>query len=98
LLRSPRPSSPPCSGDACIRACGSGPPGTARTLIVSFGGYAFLAQLASSLIERSGVLVLGVLGPVSAVTVFAIAVSLIDYVRALAAGIRTTLAPRASAL
>ena len=67
-------------------------------LIVSFGGYAFLAQLASSLIERSGVLLLGVLGPVTAVTVFAIAASLIDYVRALAGGIRTTLAPRASAL
>lgn len=67
-------------------------------LIVTYGGYAFVAQLASSVIERSGVLVLGARGPVTAVTVFAIAAGLTDYVRALAGGIRTTLAPRASAL
>ncbi|HEX2442023.1 MAG TPA: oligosaccharide flippase family protein [Methylomirabilota bacterium] len=67
-------------------------------LIVTYGGFAFVAQLASSIIERSGVLVLGALGPVTAVTVFAIAGGLVDYVRALAGGIRTTLAPRASAL
>jgi len=67
-------------------------------LIVSYGGYAFVAQLASSSIERAGVIVLGAFLPMTAVTVFAIAGGLVDYARALAGGIRTTLAPRASVL
>ncbi len=67
-------------------------------LIVAYGGYAFVAQLASATIERAGMIVLGVFLPMTAVTVFAIASGLIDYARALAGGIRTTLAPRASAL
>jgi len=61
-------------------------------LIVTYGGYAFVAQLASATIERAGVLVLGAFLPMTAVTVFAIASGLIDYVRALAGGLRTTLA------
>lgn len=67
-------------------------------LIVSYGGYAFVAQLASSVIDRAGVIVIGAFLPMTAVTVFAIASGLIDYARALVGGIRTTLAPRASAL
>jgi O-antigen/teichoic acid export membrane protein len=67
-------------------------------LIVSYGGYAFVAQLASSAIDRAGVIVIGAFLPMTAVTVFAIANGLIDYARALVGGIRTTLAPRASAL
>jgi len=67
-------------------------------LIVSYGGYAFVAQLASSAIDRAGVIVIGAFLPMTAVTVFAIASGLIDYARALVGGIRTTLAPRASAL
>ena len=43
-------------------------------------------------------IVIGAFMPMAAVTVFAIASGLIDYARALVAGIRTTLAPRASAL
>lgn len=67
-------------------------------LIVSYGGYAFVAQLASSVIDRASVIVIGAFLPMTAVTVFAIASGLIDYARALMGGIRTTLAPRASAL
>lgn len=67
-------------------------------LILSYGGYAFVAQLASSVIDRAGVIVIGAFLPMTAVTVFAIASGLIDYARALVGGIRTTLAPRASAL
>jgi O-antigen/teichoic acid export membrane protein len=67
-------------------------------LIVAYGGYAFVAQFAASVIDRAGVLVIGAFLPMAAVTVFAIANGLIDYARALAGGIRTTLAPRASAL
>jgi O-antigen/teichoic acid export membrane protein len=67
-------------------------------LIVSYGGYAFVAQLASAAIDRTGVIVIGAFLPMTAVTVFAIASGLIDYARALVGGIRTTLAPRASAL
>ncbi|HEU4371530.1 MAG TPA: flippase [Methylomirabilota bacterium] len=67
-------------------------------LIVSYGGSVFVAHLAGSIIDRAGVIVLGAFLPMTAVTVFAIASGLIDYARALAGGIRTTLAPRASAL
>jgi O-antigen/teichoic acid export membrane protein len=67
-------------------------------LIVSYGGYTFVAQLAASVIDRAGVIVLGVFLPMAAVTVFAIAGGLIDYARALVGGVRTTLAPQASAL
>jgi O-antigen/teichoic acid export membrane protein len=67
-------------------------------LLVSYGGHAFVAQLASSTIDRAAVLLLGAFMPMTAVTVFAIAGGLLDYARALAGGIRTTLAPRASAL
>ena len=67
-------------------------------LIVSYGGYTFVSQLAASVIDRTGVIVLGVFLPMAAVTVFAIAAGLIDYARSLVGGIRTTLAPQASAL
>jgi O-antigen/teichoic acid export membrane protein len=67
-------------------------------LIASYGGATFVAQLAGSIIDRAGVLVLGAGLPMAAVTVFAIAAGLADYARALLGGIRVTLAPRASAL
>jgi O-antigen/teichoic acid export membrane protein len=67
-------------------------------LIVSYGGYAFVAQLASAAIDRTGVLVIGAFLPMTAVTIFAIASGLIEYARALVGGIRITLAPRASTL
>jgi O-antigen/teichoic acid export membrane protein len=66
--------------------------------LVAYGGPTFVAQLAASLIDRAGVLVLGAFLPMTVVTVFAIAAGLVDYARALVGGIRTTLAPRASAL
>jgi O-antigen/teichoic acid export membrane protein len=67
-------------------------------LIFSYGGYAFAAQLSTAVIDQSGVIVIGAFLPMAAVTVFAIASGLVDYVRALAGGIRTTLPPLASAL
>lgn len=67
-------------------------------LLVSYGGVAFVAQLGAGVVERAAVVVIGAFMPMAAVTVFAIASGLIDYARALVAGIRTTLAPRASAL
>ena len=67
-------------------------------LIVSFGGYSFVAQIGSSVVDRAGVILAGVFLPMSAVAVYAIATALIDYARALVGGIRTTLAPQASAL
>jgi O-antigen/teichoic acid export membrane protein len=67
-------------------------------LILSYGGYTFVGHLAGSVIDRAGVIVLGVFLPMTAVTTFAIAGGLIDYARALVGGIRTTLAPQASAL
>jgi O-antigen/teichoic acid export membrane protein len=67
-------------------------------LIVSFGGYSFVAQIGSSIVDRAGVILAGVFLPMTAVAVFAIATALIDYARALVGGIRTTLAPQASAL
>jgi O-antigen/teichoic acid export membrane protein len=67
-------------------------------LIVSYGGYSFVAQIGASIVDRAGVILAGVFLPMTAVAVFAIASSLIDYARALVGGIRTTLAPQASAL
>jgi O-antigen/teichoic acid export membrane protein len=67
-------------------------------LILSYGGYAFVAQIAGTAIDRAGVIVIGAFLPMTAVTFFAIASGLIDYARALVGGIRITLAPRASAL
>jgi O-antigen/teichoic acid export membrane protein len=67
-------------------------------LIVSYGGYALAAHLSGGVIDGAGVTVIGAVFPMTAVTVFAIASGLVDYVRALAGGIRTTLSPLASAL
>jgi O-antigen/teichoic acid export membrane protein len=67
-------------------------------LIVSYGGYSFVAQIGTSIVDRAGVILAGVFLPMTAVAVFAIASALIDYARALVGGIRTTLAPQASAL
>jgi O-antigen/teichoic acid export membrane protein len=67
-------------------------------LIVAYGGYAFVAQLASSVIDRAGVIVIGAFLPMTAVAVYGIAGGLIDYARALVGGIRVTLAPRASVM
>jgi O-antigen/teichoic acid export membrane protein len=67
-------------------------------LIFSYGGYAFAAHLSAAVISRSGVIIIGVFLPMTAVTVFAIASGLVDYARALAGGVRTTLPPLASAM
>lgn len=67
-------------------------------LIVSYGGYAFIAQVAAAIVDRAGVIVLGLFRPMTAVAVLAIASGLVDQARGLVGGIRTTLAPQASAL
>jgi O-antigen/teichoic acid export membrane protein len=66
--------------------------------LVSYGGHAFAAQLAGFVLDRAGVIVVGAFLPMAAVTLLAIATALIDYARSLVGGLRTTLAPRASAL
>jgi O-antigen/teichoic acid export membrane protein len=67
-------------------------------LIVSYGGYSFVAQIGTSIVDRAGLILVGVFLPMTAVAVFAIASALIDYARVLVGGIRTTLAPQASVL
>jgi O-antigen/teichoic acid export membrane protein len=67
-------------------------------LIYSYGGYAFAAQLSTAVIDWSGVIIIGAFLPMAAVTGFAIASGLVDYARALAGGIRSTLPPMASAM
>src|SRR5262249_12619602 len=66
--------------------------------ICSCGGFAFAAQLSTTLVDRAGVMVVGAFLPMVSVTIFAIASGLVDYGRALAGGIRTTLPPLASSL
>jgi O-antigen/teichoic acid export membrane protein len=67
-------------------------------LIASYGGYTFVGQFAASIVDRASVIILGLFLPMAAVAIFAIAAGLIDHARALVGGIRTTLAPQASAL
>lgn len=67
-------------------------------LIVSYGGYTFIAHLSGDIVNRASLILIGVFRPTAAVTVFAIALTLADYARALGSGIRTALTPLASAL
>lgn len=67
-------------------------------LIFSHGLYAFLMHLAAQLIYYSDSIVIGLFLPVSSITFFAIASTLVRQAGALVAGIRYTLAPLATSL
>jgi len=68
------------------------------SLILTYGVYSLLLQLSTQLIYYSDVVVIGAFLPVGLVTFFAIAGSLVNYVRALVSGIGTTLTPMAGSL
>lgn len=65
--------------------------------IIAFGGYSTLLNASSQLVLYSDTVVIGAILPVSAVTYFAIAGNLIEYVRRVLSGISFPLTPLASA-
>ncbi len=67
-------------------------------LIFSFSAYSFLLQISGYLIFYTDSVVIGAFLPVSAVTFFAIAGNLMNYVRAVLSGITTVVSPLASSL
>jgi O-antigen/teichoic acid export membrane protein len=66
-------------------------------LILSFGTFILLLDLARQMILYTGSVVIGSFLPVAAVTLFVIASNLVIYARSLILGISTILLPRASA-
>lgn len=67
-------------------------------IILSFGLYSTLLNLASTLVLYSDTLIIGAYLPVALITFYAIATNLIDYTRNLVSGISTTITPLTSAL
>ncbi len=67
-------------------------------MIFSFGLYASLLHIASSLVYYTDSVVIGAYLPVSLITFFAIAANLVDQARALVSGIAGTITPMAGAL
>ena len=81
-----------------LRGWRGGWDGPAARLILSFGFSSSIIQAMARLIFYSDALVIGAFLPVAMVTYFAIAASLVDYGRALVAGISQTMTPLASGL
>jgi O-antigen/teichoic acid export membrane protein len=67
-------------------------------LILSFGAFSILLDLARYLILYTDSVVIGSFQPIASVTFFAIAANLVTYSRSLILGISTTLLPMASAI
>lgn len=67
-------------------------------IILSFGLYSTLLNVASTLVFYSDTLIIGAYLPVALITFYAIATNLIDYTRSLISGISTTITPLTSAL
>jgi O-antigen/teichoic acid export membrane protein len=67
-------------------------------LIFSFSVYSFVIHVGGQLVHNTHAVVIGMFLPVSFITLYAIGGGLIEYTRALLAGVATALMPAASAL